>query len=222
MCLLQFDICIKFFKSQYLLQKLHNKTQSHISYKTSVSKTQLTCFSGRFALVLVWNVNTQPTVYGSLKSRTLMIRELEPDILCSCRIRRMRVHWGHITDRWDGIYFILIPFNDRSWSFPSTRFSNLPPLKITFNLKTHHPHQHIRPWVSSRQIPQPSHCLPCQQHCQQSICLLLSFFFVNMQNINPTAGFFNNPSFRECIFYFGWTVMATTALLRCVYCVVTR
>lgn len=58
-----------------------------------------TSLSGRFALLLVWSINTHPTVYGPLQTLTLMIRDLKHDISCSCRTKGMRVQWGHITDR---------------------------------------------------------------------------------------------------------------------------
>lgn len=84
-----------------------------------------TSLSGRFALLLVWSINTHPTVYGPLQTLTLMIRDLKHDTSCSCRTKGMRVQWGHITDRsplskkkkafCDGVC-IFIPFYDRSSS----------------------------------------------------------------------------------------------------------
>lgn len=173
-----------------------------------------TSLSGRFALLLVWSINTHPTVYGPLQTLTLMIRDLKHDISCSCRTKGMRVQWGHITDRsplskkkkafCDGVC-IFIPFYDRSSStaVDRSRTCHHEPMKIRLNLKTYRHHLHMRPQLSYRQIPQPQHRPPCQQHWKQ---------------LTWTC--------KTLIQQLGFSIMQTSGrahfvLLSCAYCIVT-
>lgn len=164
-----------------------------------------TSLSGRFALLLVWSINTHPTVYGPLQTLTLMIRDLKHDISCSCRTKGMRVQWGHITDR--------SPLSKKkkhsamaSASSPpftivalpplSTRFSNLPPRTHENqaqleNLPSPSAHE-TTTLISSNSTATTSSSMPAT----------LKTVNMNMQNINPTAGFFNNANFRESTFRF--------------------
>lgn len=164
-----------------------------------------TSLSGRFALLLVWSINTHPTVYGPLQTLTLMIRDLKHDISCSCRTKGMRVQWGHITDRSPlskkkkhsaMASASSSPFTIVALPPLSTRFSNLPPRTHENqaqleNLPSPSAHE-TTTLISSNSTATTSSSMPAT----------LKTVNMNMQNINPTAGFFNNANFRETTFRF--------------------